>query len=99
MATDGLSGLRGGERHGGQVVSRFLALAPVLVAGMEHLGVALHFYQGAEVIMPGFCAGAGEQEPDARGAPLDPAMTAEFMAMMAIHRPLHGVGRGEALIQ
>src|SRR5512143_1834209 len=98
MVADDLGRLSGGEGHGGQVIGDLLTLDPALTTGIKDVGVAVYFNQGAEVIVPAFSASAGRQGPDPGGAPLNPGMLTDLMAVMPVHRGLRRVGRGEVLI-
>ena len=76
-----------------------MTLDPALTPGIEDVGVAVNFNQGTEVIVPEFSASAKLQGPDPGGAPLNPGLLTDLMAVRPVPRGLRRLSRGEALIK
>src|SRR5512144_2123908 len=99
MAANSLSAVGRREPYSGEVVGGLLALNPVLLASIEHLGATLDFDQGTEVVVPGFGAGLGWQGPESSRAPLKARMAADLQSMMLLLRRLAWLAAGQPLIQ
>ena len=67
----------------------------MFLTGIEDLGVAVDFDQGAEMVVPLLKAGTGRQVPEPGGTLLNPVMATDLVAVVLVLGPLGRIRLGQ----